>query len=110
MIFETAETTEGVGPLQEALKWGQPSYLTAQTKAGTTVRLGAVKNDPEKYAMFVHCQSDLVDQFREHYADELAFEGKRAVVLSADEDLPAGPLAHCIALALTHHLRKKKKR
>jgi hypothetical protein len=31
LIFQTAQTTKGVGALQETLKWGQPSYLTPET-------------------------------------------------------------------------------
>ena len=110
LILETADQTEGVGPLLETLKWGQPSYLTAQTKAGTTVRLGLMKNNPDRCAMFVHCQSGLIEQFRERYPHALTFEGKRAIVLEAGKALPETELRHCIALALTHHLRKKKKR
>ena len=29
MIFETARRTDGVGDIEETLKWGQPSYLTS---------------------------------------------------------------------------------
>ena len=39
LIIETAATTEGVGELEETLKWGEPSYLTPQTKSGSTVRI-----------------------------------------------------------------------
>ncbi|MGB6634840.1 MAG: DUF1801 domain-containing protein, partial [Bradyrhizobium sp.] len=27
LIFDTAKATRGVGRIEEALKWGQPSYL-----------------------------------------------------------------------------------
>ena len=40
VIFATAEELEGVGPLTEALKWGEPAYLTAASKSGSTIRLG----------------------------------------------------------------------
>ena len=36
LIFDTAKTTKGVGALQQTLKWGQPSYLTTETKSGST--------------------------------------------------------------------------
>jgi hypothetical protein len=36
LIFDTAKTTTGVGALEEALKWGQPSYLTTESKSGST--------------------------------------------------------------------------
>ncbi len=28
LIFDTASAIEAVGPLEETLKWGQPSYTT----------------------------------------------------------------------------------
>ena len=73
------------------------------------MRLGLVKNEPEKCAVFVHCQSGLIDLFRDQYEDVLSFEGKRAIILDAARALPEAALRHCIALALSHHLRKKKK-
>jgi len=39
LIFDTAAETDGVGPLDETLKWGQPSYLTAASRSGTTIRI-----------------------------------------------------------------------
>ena len=44
LIFDTAKTTGGVGPLEEALKWGQPSYLTSKTRSGSTIRIDQVKS------------------------------------------------------------------
>jgi hypothetical protein len=39
LIFDTAAATEDVGCVQETLKWGQPSYLTPETRSGSTVRI-----------------------------------------------------------------------
>ena len=39
LIFETAVAIEGVGPLTETLKWGEPAYLTLATGSGSTIRL-----------------------------------------------------------------------
>jgi hypothetical protein len=39
LILDTAKRTEGVGRLQETLKWGQPSYLTSET--GSAARSGS---------------------------------------------------------------------
>ena len=36
LIFETAADIEGVGPLTETLKWGEPAYLTRATGSGST--------------------------------------------------------------------------
>jgi hypothetical protein len=57
-IFETAANIEGVGALQETLKWGQPSYLTPQTKSGSTIRIDRVKSG-NQVAIYFHCQTDL---------------------------------------------------
>jgi hypothetical protein len=46
LIFETAAATKGVGTLQETLKWGQPSYLTTETKSGSTIRIDRVNPLP----------------------------------------------------------------
>ena len=40
LIFETAAALDGVGPITETLKWGEPAYLTERSRSGTTVRLG----------------------------------------------------------------------
>ncbi len=108
LIFETAAATEGVGPLQETLKWGQPSYLPAATKSGTTVRIDAVKAEPGRYALYVHCQTNLVSTFREMYPEALTCEGNRAVLFDQDDPVPEDALRHCIALALTYHARKAR--
>ena len=108
LIFETAAATEGVGALEETLKWGQPSYLTTQTGSGSTIRLGDVKADANQYAMYVHCQTDLVETFRELYPKEMTYGGNRSVIFDANDDIPEPALRHCVALALTYHLNKRK--
>jgi hypothetical protein len=107
LVFDTAAQTEGVGRLTETLKWGQPSYLTEETGSGTTVRIDRLKAG-DGYAVYFHCQSGLVGQFRELYPDTFNYEGKRAILFAAGDRVPARELRHCIALALTHHSRKKK--
>lgn len=109
LVFDTAARTKGVGPLTETLKWGQPSYLTEETGAGTTVRIDRLKAG-DGYAIYFHCQSGLVGQFRELYPDTFAYEGERAMHFAVKDRLPVRELRHCIALALTHHLRKKARR
>ena len=107
LVFDTAKRTAGVGPLTETLKWGQPSYLTEESGSGTTVRIDRLKAG-DGYAVYFHCQSGLVGQFRELYPDAFKYEGKRAIVFDSGDRVPARQLRHCLALALTHHSRKKK--
>ena len=108
LIFETARTTKGVGALQETLKWGQPSYLTPQTNSGSTIRIDRVKSAAGQYAVFFHCQTNLVETFRELYPTELRFAGNRSILLDVKDELPRAALRHCVALALTYHLNKRK--
>lgn len=108
LIQETARTTAGVGALQETLKWGQPSYLTTETKSGSTIRIDQVKPATHQYAIYFHCQTNLVETFRELYPRELNYVGNRCIVLNVADELPEPALRHCVALALTYHLTKRK--
>ena len=106
LILATAAETEGVGAVVETLKWGEPAYLPKTPRIGTTVRINALKGSPDKVAVFFHCQTNLVPSFRERYPDVFEFHGNRAIVLPVAKALPAKALKHCIAMALTYHLRK----
>jgi hypothetical protein len=108
LIFDAAKATKGVGAVEETLKWGQPSYLTPETKSGSTIRIDQVKSAPHQYAVYFHCQTDLVATFRELYPTELSYGGNRSILLNAEDDVPEPVLRHCVALALTYHLNKRK--
>jgi len=114
LILDTAAATPGVGPLQETLKWGQPSYLTAETGSGSTIRIDRVKPGTEteageRYAIYFHCQTALVPTFRQLYPAAFDFSGNRAILLDPDQPVPEAALRHCIALALTYHLKGAKR-
>ncbi len=104
LIFKVAADTDGVGEIVETLKWGQPSYLTVRPKSGSTVRLGVSKDG--RPALFCHCQTTLVREYRDLYDADFDFEGNRAVILKDGPSLPVAELEHCLALALTYHRRK----
>jgi hypothetical protein len=108
LIFDTARSTKGVGRLEETLKWGQPSYLTPETKSGSTIRIDQVKPATNRYAVYFHCQTDLVETFRELYPTEFDYGGNRSILLNAEDEIPEQALRHCVALALTYHLNKRK--
>jgi hypothetical protein len=107
LIFETAAATEGVGELEETLKWGEPSYLTPKTKSGSTIRINWKKSQEEQYAIYFKCTANLVPAFKEKYSGEFKFEGNRSIVFNGDEEIPIKKLKKCIALALTYHRNKK---
>ena len=107
LILDTAAKTNGVGALQETLKWGQPSYLTAKSKSGTTIRIDQIRNDPTRYALYVNCQSNLIATYRDLYPRDFKFEGNRAILFDVADPLHEAALRHCIALALTYHAGKR---
>jgi hypothetical protein len=108
LILDTASATNGVGPLEETLKWGQVSYLTTESKSGSTIRIDQVKSEPGRYALYFHCQTNLVETFRELYP-ELEYRGNRCILLDAAEELPKEALRHCVVLALTYHADKRRR-
>lgn len=107
LIFDTALATDGVGPIEETLKWGEPAYLTSVTGSGSTIRLGWKRSAPDRYAVYFHCRTTLVDTFRALFAEDFTFEGNRAIVFKASDHVPMRPMAACITLALTYHRNKR---
>ena len=108
LIFDVASRTDGVGELEETLKWGQPSYLTPVTKSGSLIRVDRIKSQEGKYAMYFHCQTTLVDTFKEMYRGVFEFEGNRSIIFSAKDKIPVEELSQCISTALTYHLKKRQ--
>ena len=106
LIFKTAAATPGVGELEETLKWGEPAYLTPQSKSGSTLRIGWNKKRPSQVALYVNCQTNLVDNFKTMFPNDFSFEGSRALVFDEAGVLPNDALAWCIAATLTYHAHK----
>ena len=104
LIFDAASELEGVGEVEETLKWGEPSYLV---KGGSTIRMDWKSSSPNQYAMYFHCQTKLIDTFKELYGDRFKFAGNRAIIFNQDSEVPVEELKHCISLALTYQRRKK---
>ena len=105
LIFETAESTDGVGALQETLKWGQPAYLTPETKSGSTIRLGVPKDGG--FALFAHCQTSIIGDFQALFPVEFTYDGNRAVRFATGEVPPADALKLLIKSALTYKMKRK---
>ncbi|WP_136657367.1 DUF1801 domain-containing protein [Nitratireductor sp. XY-223] len=106
LVFEAAQT-DGVGEIEETLKWGEPSYLTHRPKSGSTVRIDWKPDRPEQCSIFFHCQTSLIANCSELYPDLFEFEGNRRMSFAAAHPPPAEAIRHCLALALTYHRRKK---
>jgi hypothetical protein len=106
LIYDVARTA-AVGELIESLKWQQPAYRPVRPRIGTTVRIDAMPDRSDRYAMFFHCQTTLLATFRDLYPDQFTFQGDRALVFKAADAVPQEALQHCISLALTYHARSR---
>ena len=102
-ILDVAASNREIGPLTETLKWGEPAWSPQHPRIGTTVRADALKGSSTHYALYVHCQTSLIETFRRQYPERFSYDGNRALIFAIGSEPPAGPLAHCIALALTYH-------
>jgi hypothetical protein len=102
IVRDTAAKMDGVGALEETLRWGQPAYLS---RGGSTIRIDRVKGDPARIAIYFICHTDLIATFRELYP-ALEYAGNRAILLDTRARLPEDALRHCISLALTYRRKR----
>lgn len=107
LILETGALIEGIGEIEEMLKWGEPSFLTPKSKSGSTIRIDWKGPQEDEYAMYFKCTANLVPAFRERYPKTFRYGGDRSILFSFDENIPVRELKNCITLALTYHLNKK---
>ncbi len=102
-IYRVSEADKRIGDLSEELRWGDPSYITAQTNSGSTVRLGLFGKT--KVALFFHCKTSLVEDFKQKYSNELEYSKNRAIVIDPLSVPPTEILENCIHASLTYKLR-----
>ena len=101
LVLGVAAEVPEAGAIAEELRWGEPAYLTPETKSGTTIRVAAPKAGG--VGLFVNCRTTLIGEFRE-VAPHLRFDGNRGVVFDAGEEPDAQALAVLIRAALTYRL------
>ena len=102
LAYQTAEADTRIGLLSETLKWNQPSYLPVKPRVGTAVRLGTFGTN--HVAMFVNCQTTLVNHWRESLP-HLSYSKTRAIVLNPNATMPTAELQQCMGEAFTYKLR-----
>ncbi|MGH1575652.1 DUF1801 domain-containing protein [Planktotalea sp.] len=105
IIFEEAARLE-VGALEETLKWGEPAYLTAKTKAGSTIRMAWKDKSPNSCSLYFNCNTDLVPRMSEAFPFEFKYIGNREVAMRLDEELPDFAARALVSMALTYHRNK----
>jgi len=101
LILDTANQLN-ITDLEETLKWGEPSYVTAK---GSTLRIAWRKSRPTQYGLFFNCKTTLIATIREIYSDTFIFEGNRAIIFDINKpvSLPTSELSHCMSLSLRYH-------
>lgn len=104
LIFDVADDLPQIGKIQETLRWGQPAYLTPETKSGTTLRLGIPKSGG--FAMFVHCQTTLISDYKAAFPNVTNTEGNRAILFTAASEIDPNRQKWLIRQALTYHLKQ----
>ncbi|MDO3384636.1 DUF1801 domain-containing protein [Gilvimarinus sp. SDUM040013] len=89
-----------LGAVEESIKWGEASYTV---KGGSAVRMDWKPATPNAIKLFFHCQTKLVETFKEIYPHEFVYEGNRALVIPLTTDIATSPLAHCLQMTLSYH-------
>jgi len=100
LIYEAAAQDAAIGELEECLKWGEPAYLA---KKGSAVRINWKPSSPDYFFVYFHCQTTLIETFKELYDDSFSYQDNRALVFNLDDKIPVAPLKHCISLSLNYH-------
>lgn len=102
LIFDVAQHTPEAGDVEEALRWGQPSYLTSKTKSGSTLRIGTTKAG--HVAIFAHCATTIISTYAQTFPGDDRIEGNRAVLFASADDIVPERLRLLIRHGLTYHL------
>ncbi|TQV88092.1 DUF1801 domain-containing protein [Aliikangiella coralliicola] len=108
LVYSAAADNKKIGVLHETLKWREPSYLTQQSKSGTTIRIAWNKKYPDSIGIYLNCKTTLVENIRTLFPDDFQFEGNRGLILNLSRPLPVDAILCCFEMALTYHLKAKK--
>ena len=107
-IFQVAASNPVIGSVHETLKWGEPAYLTPETKSGSTIRLAWKPAQPDMCGIYLSCNTTLISKMRDIYPGSFSFQGNRAALFPSEVMPPVDVLGHCIEMALTYHSAKKR--
>lgn len=106
LILETADGIAGIGRIEETLRWGQPAYLTSQSRCGTTLRIGLAKQ--ARFALFVHCRTQIIPEFTRTFSGWDRVDGTRAVLFDTASQIDPFRHGWLVERALTYHKSPKR--
>ncbi len=95
LVFDTAHRLGE--PVEEVLRWGQPSYIAPK---GSMLRIWT--HSQASFALFVHCQTRLMEEHRTAFPGMDRIEGNRAVLFDRVGEIDADRHGMLIGRALTY--------
>jgi hypothetical protein len=104
LILAQAALMPQIGPVTEALRWGQPAFLTLDSGAACSLRIGPIKG--QGFGLFVQCQTGLIAAFAAGAGVGLRFGGTRAVLFGPEHGIDPAQMSVLIGQALGYHLRQ----
>jgi hypothetical protein len=102
-LFHTIATRVDIGPLDETLKWGQPSWRPIKPRTGSTLRLNWSPKSPTELAIFVDCKTDLAARMQTLYPHLPANDGGRRMAIDLNSPLPETALSHLAEMTFSYH-------
>ncbi|MGM0219324.1 DUF1801 domain-containing protein [Enterococcus sp. AZ126] len=86
--------------LTTSIKWNQLSF---SCQNGTPIRVDRFSEGV--IGIFVHCQTTLVEEWREIFGGTMLYSKTRAILLDSNKLLPEKELEMCIQMALNYKKR-----
>ncbi|WP_309664542.1 DUF1801 domain-containing protein [Tabrizicola sp.] len=105
LILDVAAGLPEVGRIEESLRWGEPAYLTPETRSGSTIRIGAPLGGG--FALYCNCKTTLIAGYRDLAGPAARTQGNRAVLFASVADIDAALISILIARALMWHLPRR---
>ena len=105
-LFLDVARAKGLGPLDEALKWGQPAWRPRRPRTGTTLRIGWTGAEPAQLSLLVDCKTDIAARMRALHPELPRNDGRREIALALADPLPEQALATLSAMTFAYHLQK----
>ena len=106
-LFHLIADENGLGDLDEALKWGQPAWRPKRPRTGSTLRMGWSEVTPDQLALYVDCKTDLAQRMYSLYPDLPRNDGRRALAISLAQAFPEQAMAHLAEMTFSYHLKKR---
>ncbi|MEM6372960.1 MAG: hypothetical protein AAF727_09300 [Pseudomonadota bacterium] len=106
-ILLDAANAADLGPLDEALKWGQPAWRPRHARTGTTLRTGWSADRPAYLMVYVDCKTDLASQMSTRFPGQYQNDARRSLAFDPATPLPTEALSQLAYLTFTYHRRKR---